>query len=330
MCKKKICVLGLSIIILLVMLGWMIYNHGQKDSPAGIKDDAFLLQGQEEVVFLDGYIYYCDLKQKRALCRYSLDTKETQIIKKDEGILKKTNTGVYYLADSVVYRVCGDKLERVWQFSEKSTEFVDVYEDYLYYVETEPLDDVGSEGDSRIQWSVCAQHLIDDEVSETLFSNEEAIRDVVIRNNIVYVITKSGVYSVNTEGKSMKLCDTMSHRFYCDDTTLLFDVAEAEEDVYYEILLDGKVKRRMKKRGKPGAVFDGTLYYLYESCLWSRELEETSDEKRVAKLPGYPWFCMDICEDGIVIRQYLQYDIWFYDFESGNMECIILQEAQES
>lgn len=318
--------LGLFVVILLVALGWMICNQKHQDVPVGRKDDAFLLSGQEEVILCEGYIYYCDLLQERALCRYCLDTKETQTVQRSEGILKKTNTGGYYFSETVVYRVHGDKLEKVWKFSEKSAEFVDVCEDYIYYVVKESMSDVGGEGDNWGRWSVCKQSLIEDKASESLFSSADAIRDVVIQNNIVYVITESGVYSVNSEGESVKLCDTISHRFYNDGTKLLFDAAETNEDIYYEILPDGKVKRQIQKKGRPGVVFDGILYYLYEGYLWSKALEEESDEKKVSKLPRYTWFCMDICEDGIVIRQYLQYDIWYYDFETGNMECIILQE----
>lgn len=331
MSKNKICMFGLIVIVMMlfVLLGWMIRNHIRKDSTVGIKDDAFLLLGQEEVILYDGYIYYCDLTKERALCRYHLETKETQMIKKGEGILKKTSTGVYYFSDSILFRICGDELNRIWEFSEKNTKFVDVCEEDIYYVMREQMNDDGGEGNSRIQWSVCMQSLTEDETPKKLFSVAEAIRDVVIKNSIAYVITKSGVYSVNAEGETVKLCETMARHFFCDGDTLLFDVVETDGEVYYEILFDGTVNRYMKKRGDPNAVFDGTLYYLYESWLWSKELEATSDVKKVSKLPGYPWLCMDISEKGIVIRQYLQYNIWFYDFETGNIECVIPQKMPE-
>lgn len=49
-------------------------------------------------------------------------------------------------------------------------------------------------------------------------------------------------------------------------------------------------------------MYDGVFYYLYEGYLWSKELEDASDVKKVSKLPGDTWFCMDACEGGIVIR----------------------------
>ena len=67
--------------------------------------DSFEVYEQGRVAVADGRLYYCDLRRENALCSYDLETKEIRRIEETEGVLKKTGTGVYYIAENVVYRM---------------------------------------------------------------------------------------------------------------------------------------------------------------------------------------------------------------------------------
>ncbi len=287
----------------------------------------FHYYGQENMVVSDGWLYYCDVLRKNALCRYHPEAKQIQTIEEAEGVLKKTGTGVYYIVGNVVYRIEDTQLTEVQRIPAERFSFVDCYKDTVYWIEREKEPE--EKDDIYDLEYVYAQTCSGEAEPKLLFhQTEEDIRDVVIARACLYLMTSKGIYRTEP-GKDEweKITENSGLKFYGDDTCVIIKTKkDSEGEGWYEVTPEGQLKRQTAHYGLTVALHEGEIFYPSGGRLYKENLgKEGEEEVLFTELPDYPWDVMEVYEGGIFLRGYLCYDIWNYDFATNTFACIIKQ-----
>lgn len=321
-------IVGIS---LFAAVGYKIYRKEWKQywNPA-VDDkckDNFTVYGQENLAVSDELLYYCDLNRENALCSYHLKTKEVKILKQKAGALKKTGSGIYYITDSVVYQISGEELCFVCNIPAEGFSFIDFYESVVYWTAKERGTDETKTDSPVLQHSIYMQNVAGENEPRLLSRSEGMVYDVVLAQQNIYVMTRNGVYELESAtGEMTKLSDSYSTKFYSDGIHILFEGFDEEGKSYYEILQNGQIKKQTVHTGSVATVFQEYLYYIDDDGVKVCDLKAVIvQEELLFEVPGRPWYRMEVCEQGIILRDSVLNHIWFCDLNSGVTDCMILQ-----
>ncbi len=322
---------GLVGISLFIVIGYRMYGKEWKQYWNPVVDDKcndnFTVYEQENLAVSGDFLYYCDLNRETALCSYNLKTKEIEVLKQRAGALKKTGTGIYYITDSTVYRISGEGLRLVCDIPAKGFDFIDFYENVVYWTGKERGTDETKKDLPVLQYSIYMQNVAGENEPELIFQSEDMVYDIVLVQQNIYVMTENAICKIESgTGEMKKLPDIYGVKFYTNGSRTLFEGSDEDGKGYYEILQDGAIKKLTLHTGSVAAVFQECLYYIDEVGLKACDLKaETVQEKLLFKMPGRSWYQMEVCEQWVILRDAALNHIWFCDLKSGATEDMILQ-----
>jgi len=314
----------------LVLIGYGIYKRtveGENNRTIQNERD-FEMMNQDTLIVSGDMLYYVDLTKEKALCSYNLETQETTPFVQAQGSLLRTGAGIYYVTDSIVYRIQDGIATEVCFVPKEEEEFVAYCDGTMYWVVRESGLKSEEEAPYCPRRYLYAKAIENGGVSELLFETKNAIRDVVCVEQRIYVMTEDGIYVIEISSNEVKkLSDLYSLKCVSDGVRIVFEGHEENSaDSLYEILPDGKIEKHITDYESEMALFQGKLYYEGGNCLKVYDLVGDAGKSNVVcELPPRRWYGMEVWEKGVFLRDYATNDIWFYDFESGVAECIIKQ-----
>lgn len=327
---KKLLLWSIIGVVVLLCLAFILEYYTDFNQTDGERD-LFTLSGQENLAVSDGRLYYCDVLKENALCSYHLETKEILMIEEAEGKLKKTGTGVYYIVENAVYRIVEDDLLELFRIPAKNFTFIDCCGDIVYWIARETKAKEKEESSYTLEY-LYAQKISSETEPKLLFHQEdEDVRDAVVARDCIYLMTDKGIYCTEPGKEELKkISDYSGLKFYGDGICIFIkEKADTAKEGYFEVTPEGQLKRLTGRSGLTATIFEGEIYYPWNNYLWKKNLgKEEEQEYMLAELPGYAWYAMEAYEEGVFMRGYLSYDIWYYDISSDTSECIIKQREE--
>lgn len=313
-----------GVVVLFVVI--VIWRYCEDSFHAEGVRDSFEVYEQGRIAVADGRLYYCDLRRENALCSYDLETKEIRRIEETEGVLKKTGTGVYYIAENVVYRMEKEALTEVCRIPAEKFTFIDCYQGTVYWIAREKRpEDKERYGLTYLYAQKCSG---ESEPRLLFHEEEEEIKDAVIAGDSLYLMANEGIYCAEpTEGVWNKISEQSGTEFFGDATCVLIKTSpDGLGEAFYEVTPEGTLERRTSKSGSAVALFEDVLYYAGTNKLYQKKQgEKDASEVFLAEIPEEVWYMMEAYEGGVFMRGYLSCDIWQYDAVTDTFTCVIKQ-----
>lgn len=319
-------------VVLLIVLSTVLVLLCRKDSRDGYQTP-FATNAQANIVSCGDFLYFCDVRQNKALCSYNLKTQKTQLLLEKTGELKQTTTAIYYIAGQELYRITGTSLQKIYSIPSLNFEFIDIVNGSVYWISYDSIEAAENDTPPASGYTLCRINPSDMVLPETLWEqNKTRIRDAVYYQERIYILTDQGVYCTHPDRKETeKISDFEADCFIYNDAFLLFKlVSDNSVHGYHEITADLQTLQKSTVAGSVATVYNETLYYPSAETLWSVDLSIEEPNRTMEKqLPGYPWSAIHATAPGVFLREYMTANIWFYEFETGNFDCIIPQQQTE-
>lgn len=326
--RKKLILLCVTFVFLAILCIIHVLPH-QRKSRDGYKTP-FTTNAQANIASSGDYMYYCNVRQNKALCCYNLKTQKTQILLEEIGELKQTITAIYYIANQEVYQISDNTIQKVYSIPNSDFYFVDVVNESVYWISYDSTESEKSSITSPSMYRLYQKNPTNDAPPEVLWEQSEAcICDAVYYHERIYMLTDHGIYYTLPDSKeTKKISDFAADCFVYNDAFLLFKHASGDSmQGYYEITEDLQTQQKSAVIGPVESVYNETLYYPFSETLWSINLfSEERNRNYEGHLPGYPWSAIKATVSGVFLRCYLTADILFYEFETGNINCIVPQQ----
>ena len=91
--RKKLMLLCITVVFLIILCIALIFLH-RKNTRDGY-ETPFTTNDRANIISLGDFLYYCDVRQNKALCSYNLKAGETTLLSEEAGTLRQTVTSVY-------------------------------------------------------------------------------------------------------------------------------------------------------------------------------------------------------------------------------------------
>ena len=326
--RRKIILLC-AVLVFPAVLSIILLLLRQRDTRDGQKIP-FTTNAQANLVSTGDFLYYCDINKNKALCRYNLKTRETQLLFEQAGELKQTITSIYYIVNREVYRITDNSVQKLYTVPDSCFDFIGADGGAIYWISYDNPDSGNLERVSSPAYKLWRASPTDETSPEVLWEqNETGIRDAVYYRERIYMLTDNGIYCTFPDSKKTeKLSDFTADCFVYNEAFLLFRHATDDSTCgYHEITEDHQILQRSAVVGSVATICNETLYYPSAGVLWSVDLSSKErNRKSELQLPGYPWSAIQAASPGVFLRSYLTADIWLYDFETQSFVCILPQQ----
>ncbi len=328
--RRKIILLCTTVMFLVVLSIVLVFLH-KRDTRDGYQTP-FTTNTQANIVSSGDFLYYCDVRQNKALCSYNLKTQKIQCLLKKAGELKQTTTAIYYIANQEIYLIDDNTIQKIYSVPNRNFDFIDIVNGSVYWISYDRIETTENNITSAPVYKLCLSNPTDNTLPKILWEQDDVrIRDAVYFQEHIYTLTDQGIYRTQTDSqKTEKISDFNAEHIIYSEAFLLFKHASGDSmHGYYEITKDFQTRQKSAVIGSVATIYGETLYYPFSETLWSVNLSsEERTRNNEGQLPGYPWSAIHATASGVFLRCHLTADIWFYEFETKELNCIIPQQTK--
>ncbi|MDE7212808.1 MAG: DUF5050 domain-containing protein [Lachnospiraceae bacterium] len=277
-----------------------------------------------EICVSGEWLYYCGSDIDSGLYAYNLETKEKVQITEEQGKPSKTPNGIFYNVGGKIYGIQGLTLEFLCQLP-RGAVLVDYDQEKVYWVEgMETLYEGKPDAEKTVEKE-------DAKVLHQISPGEKPILRARIYGEKAYVERMDGLYLVDIptmETECILEEEISPIASSLEGDSLLVKVKSSDKGLYMVFLEDSTVQKLDGPNVNFALLHDGIVYY-NGNGIRSYDLKDGSVKtlsKEGYQDRGGSYAGVAFYDHSLVLRCEFYYEIYLFDIESGEIECIISQE----